>query len=127
MALVRYELYQDSDDAYHQALINAARFGPWAASIQRLIVELGLDTWETLSPDAQYTVNVAAGRALKRQPAGLNAIVDTEQAWQTLCGGQSVGHKRIQTFPQATVQELRCLVTDSTKTPRIRSLVVYHT
>ena len=86
MALVRYELFEDSSDAYHQALIRAARFGPWEGSIQRLIVDLGLDTWEHLSPGARHTVLVTVDRALKRQPDGLNAIVDAKDSWQTLCG-----------------------------------------
>jgi len=85
LALVRYELYQDTSDAYHQALIHATHFGPWEGQVQRLVVELGLDTWASLSPGAKQAVLSTVDRALKRQPAGLNAIVDSEQAWQTLC------------------------------------------
>ncbi|MDH3415332.1 MAG: hypothetical protein OEM64_03375, partial [Gammaproteobacteria bacterium] len=45
LALVRYELYQEASDAYHRALIRAARFGPWEDHVQSLVVELGVDTW----------------------------------------------------------------------------------
>ena len=86
MALVRYELHQDSSAAYHQALSHATHFGPWEGQIQRLVVDLGLDTWASLSPGAKQAVLGTVDRALKRQPAGLHAIVDSEQAWQTLCG-----------------------------------------
>jgi len=85
MALVRYELNQDSGEAYHQTLIHATRFGPWEGQVQRLVVDLGLDTWASLSPGAKQAVLRTVDRALKRQPAGLFAIVDSEQAWQTLC------------------------------------------
>ncbi len=84
-AVVRYELYQDTSDAYHQALIHATHFGPWEGLVQRTVVELGLDSWVDLSPDAKQAVLVTVDRALKQQPARLHFIVDSEQAWQTLC------------------------------------------
>jgi hypothetical protein len=48
-------------------------------------VELGLDTWTSLSPGARQAVLSTIDRALERQPARLEAIVDSEQAWQTVC------------------------------------------
>ena len=85
MALVRYELYQDGHDAYHQTLINATHFGPWQESIQRLVSELGLDTWDSLSPGAQQATLGAVDRALERQPERIDAVVETEENWQTIC------------------------------------------
>ena len=84
-AEVRYELYQDTSDPYHQALIHATHFGPWEGFVQRVVVELGLDSWVDLSPDAKQAVLVTVDRALKRQPARLHFILESEQAWQTLC------------------------------------------
>jgi len=85
VALVRYELFQDTESPYHQALIHAANFGPWEGQVQRLVTELGLDTWTTLGTDAKQAVLGTIDRALKRQPAGLEAIVDSDEAWQTIC------------------------------------------
>ena len=85
LALVRYELYQDTSDAYYEALIHATHFGPWEAQVQRLVVDLGRDTWGSLSPDARQAVLGTIDRALQRQPLGLAAIVDSEQAWQVFC------------------------------------------
>lgn len=84
-ALVRYELYQDKSAAYQQALINAAYFGPWEGQVERVIIDLGLDTWATLSSAAQQAVLASVDRALKRQPEGLAALVNAAQGWQTLC------------------------------------------
>ena len=84
-AEVRYELYQDASDAYHQALILAAHFGPWEGLVQRTVVELGIDSWPDLSPDARQAVLAMVDRALQRQPERLMFIVDSEQSWATLC------------------------------------------
>ena len=85
LALMRYELYQDTSDAYYDALIHATHFGPWEAQVQRLVVDLGLDTWGSLSPDARRAVLGTIDRALVRQPLGLAAIIDSDQAWQMFC------------------------------------------
>ena len=47
--------------------------------------------------------------------------------WQTLCAGQSVGHKRIEQFAAVEVGAVRLKVTESTAAPRIRELAVYDT
>ena len=83
LAHVRWELYQDSGDAYHQALIHAMHFGPWERGVQRWVVDLALDTWGSLSPDASYAVLTMIERSLERAPEVLDEIVDAE--WQTLC------------------------------------------
>jgi len=87
LAHVRWELYQDSGDAYHQALIHAMHFGPWEGGVQSWVVDLALDTWESLSPDASHAVLAMIDRSLERAPAVLDAIVDAE--WQTLCSAVS--------------------------------------
>jgi len=45
--------------------------------------------------------------------------------WQTLCEGQSVGHKRIESFDRTEVAAVRLRVTRSVGEPRVRSLAVY--
>jgi len=83
LAHVRWELYQDSDDDYHQALIHAMHFGPWERGVQRWVVDLALDTWGSLSPDASHAILAMIDRSIERTPEVLDEIVDAE--WQTLC------------------------------------------
>ena len=85
LAEVRYELYQETGTPYHQALIHAAHFGPWEEHVQRLVAELGFDTWASLSADARQAVLNTIDRGLRRQPAEIDAIIGSEQGWQTLC------------------------------------------
>ena len=47
--------------------------------------------------------------------------------WQTLCAGQSIGHKRIQRFDAVEVAAVRLKATESAATPQIRRLAVYDT
>ena len=65
--------------------VTEARGGGLVFRIVRRVGELGLDSWVHLSPDAKQAVLVTVDRALERQPARLHFIVDSEQAWQTLC------------------------------------------
>ena len=46
-------------------------------------------------------------------------------AWQKLCEGISIGHKRIQRFPPLEVAAVRLRVTASAAAPRIRSLAAH--
>ena len=86
LALTYYQLYLDSGEVYHQALTRATHFGPWEEPIQRLVIDLGLDTWSSLNPDAEQAVLVTIDRAIRRQLTGLDEIVDTAEEWQLLCG-----------------------------------------
>lgn len=45
--------------------------------------------------------------------------------WEKLCGGQSIGHKRIQRFAQKELGALRLRVTKSIAEPRLRRLAVF--
>jgi alpha-L-fucosidase len=51
----------------------------------------------------------------------------TGTPWKTICEGQSIGHKRIQCFPDVTVKDLRLNVTEAFAPPQIRKLSVFHT
>jgi len=46
-------------------------------------------------------------------------------AWQKLCDGFSVGHKRIQSFNRTEVAKIRIRTTQSVATPKIRRLAAY--
>jgi len=83
LAHVRWELYQDGGDDYHQALISAIYFGPWEGGVQSWVVDLALDTWESLSPGASHAVLAMIDRSLEFAPEVLDEIIDAE--WQTLC------------------------------------------
>ena len=88
LAHVRWELYQDGGDDYHQALIHAIHFGPWEGGVQSWVVDLALDTWGSLSPDASHAVLAMIDRSLELAPEVLDEIIDAE--WQTLCRAASV-------------------------------------
>ena len=47
--------------------------------------------------------------------------------WQTLCEGQSVGHKRIQQFDAVEVSTVRLKTTECVATPQIRQLALHDT
>lgn len=49
----------------------------------------------------------------------------TNNGWKTLCDGQSVGYKRIQTFVPTTISKLRLIVEESIDTPQISNLSVF--
>lgn len=49
----------------------------------------------------------------------------TNNGWKTLCDGQSVGYKRIQTFVPTTISKLRLIVEESINTPQISNLSVF--
>jgi len=49
-----------------------------------------------------------------------------QNQWQTLCQGQSVGHKRLEQFPSVKVSKIRLKVTKAQATPKIRKLAVYN-
>ncbi len=50
----------------------------------------------------------------------------TTKGWATLCEGESVGHKRIQTFEPTLVNKVRLIVNESIATPQIRSFGVFN-
>jgi len=72
LAHVRWELYQDGGDDYHQALIHAIHFGPWEGGVQSWVVDLALDTWGSLSPDASHAVLAMIDRSLELAPEVLD-------------------------------------------------------
>lgn len=85
LALARYELNQDSDNAYHEALMHASYFGPWEDAVQLLVAELGNDTWPSLDSSAKQAVLGAIDRALERQPAKLSVVIEPMEAWERPC------------------------------------------
>jgi len=47
-------------------------------------------------------------------------------AWQSLCSGECVGHKRIQSFDPVEVAAVRLQIAEAKATPQIRRLVVFN-
>lgn len=45
--------------------------------------------------------------------------------WQVVCEGESIGHKRIQTFNPVKTKQLRLTVTQSVAVPQIRNFSIY--
>ena len=45
--------------------------------------------------------------------------------WKEICHGQSVGHKRIEEFPDVEVTQVRLTVTESVATPLLRDFSLY--
>jgi len=85
LALVKYEQYQDSSEVYQDALVRAVQFGPRQSSLQRLVTELGIDSWPVLRPDAVTAVLKAADRALERNPASFSGMAVQLEKWRPLC------------------------------------------
>ena len=50
----------------------------------------------------------------------------TRSGWKTLCDGESVGHKRIQTFDPVEVNRVRLVIEQQIDTPQIRNFSVYN-
>ena len=55
LALVKYRLGETDDEFYH-ALHKADELGPWEPGVQRVIVDIGLHNWNSLSRDERKFV-----------------------------------------------------------------------
>lgn len=87
LAHVRWELYQDDGDAYHQALLLAMHFGSREAGVQRWVLRLTMDTWESLSVDVRQAVLAMIDAALELTPEALDAMTDSK--WRRVCEAAS--------------------------------------
>ena len=85
LALEHYRRGNYSTDEYSLALANASRFGPWKDDTQRLVMDLGSETWEFLSPHTQREFILNVERGLHRQPQNTLRIVRDYGAWPKLC------------------------------------------
>lgn len=50
----------------------------------------------------------------------------TSKGWRTLCDGESIGHKRIQTFEPVTVSRVRLIINKEAGMPQIANFSVYN-
>jgi hypothetical protein len=89
LALEDYRRGNYVADTYSLALANASRFGPWKNDTQRLVIDLGSETWEFLSPHAKREFILNVERALHRQPQNTLRIVRAYDAWPALCEARS--------------------------------------
>lgn len=46
--------------------------------------------------------------------------------WETICEGESVGHKRIEQFRPVKTDAVRLVITESIATPQVRNFSLYH-
>ena len=115
-----------------------------AADMKRL-TEFGKEIRRRFSKPVAQTTGTGTSVELKLpKPARIDHVIIMEQIargerireyeveallpgnnWQTLCKGQSVGHKRIQQFDAVEAGAVRLKVTQSVATPHIRQLAVY--
>jgi hypothetical protein len=85
VALELYRQERFGSPEYHQALVNAARFGPWKNDIQIIVAELALDTWAELAPTARQATLAAIDRGVRRQPGVMLGIIDASPARAAMC------------------------------------------
>lgn len=85
LAMEHYRLGRYDAAEYSLALANASRFGPWKNDTQRLVFDIGSETWEFLTPAAQHELILNVERGLHRQPHNTIRIVQSYGAWPTLC------------------------------------------
>ena len=102
VALEHYRRGSYATDEYSQALTNAGRFGPWKNDTQRLVIDLGTETWEFLSNDAKQEVVLSVERGLHRQPENTIRIVRSHNASPRLCEAS----RRIVSVPLPHLQAL---------------------
>ncbi len=89
LALEHHRHGNFADAQYGNALANAARFGPWKNDTQRLVADLGSESWALLSPRAQREVLLSVERGLHRQPGNTLRIVDALGAWPAMCAANA--------------------------------------
>ena len=64
LALVKYRL-GETDDEFYYALHKADELGPWEPGVQRVIVDIGLHYWNSLSSDERKFVLNIIEKSLK--------------------------------------------------------------
>ncbi|MBT8422079.1 MAG: hypothetical protein KJP03_03080 [Gammaproteobacteria bacterium] len=85
LAIEHYRRGNYAANEYSLALANASRFGPWQNDTQRLVIDLGSETWEFLSPRAKQEYILIVERSLHRQPRNTVRLVRDYRAWPKLC------------------------------------------
>jgi len=85
LALEDYRRGNYAADTYSMALANASHFGPWKNDTQRLVMDLGSETWDFLSPHAKREFVLNVERGLHRQPQNAVRIVHDYGAWPKIC------------------------------------------
>lgn len=91
IALELYRQERFDSPEYHQALVNAARFGPWKNDIQIIVAELALDTWAELTPTARQATLAAIDRGVRRQPGVILGIIEASPARAAMCSAAVAG------------------------------------
>ena len=87
LAIEHYRRGNYAIDEFSQAMANAARFGPWQNDTQRLVIDLGSETWEHLSQPAKREYILSVERGLHRQPQNTVLMLRGNDAWPEFCEG----------------------------------------
>ena len=109
-----YERHQQTHDVYHEALVRTVDFGPREPYLQELVGELGLRTWEALSPVARAAVAKAIDGALEAGSPAFVEMADATTVLAPVCAevlegllslGQRCDQLRARTMPNAVPAE----------------------
>jgi hypothetical protein len=90
LALEHHRRGNFQSDEYSLALANTSRFGPWKNDTQRLVIDLGSETWEFLSLRAKREFLLSVERGLHRQPQNTIRIVLGYGIWPKICNVSGV-------------------------------------
>jgi alpha-L-fucosidase len=66
--------------------------------------------------------NIAEGERIRKYT--VEAMMNGK--WKPVCEGESVGHKRIQSFPAVQTDRIRLRIDESTDQPVVKKFAVYH-
>ena len=85
---------RDRDTEFEHALREAARLGPWEPAVQLALVDVGLQSWEGLSEEAQRVVLTSVGRALRYRDAAVFGIARRYGRLDVVCRADGVARSR---------------------------------
>ena len=93
-------LLGETGPAFEQALVNAARLGPWEPEVQRLIVDLGLAVYGEVKPETRAAIASVVASGMRRNPLEILQISDKRGRLDIAC--MHVPNNRRVTDPQWT-------------------------
>ena len=85
LAVEEYRVGRYTGPVFSDALVLAARFGPWRNDTQLLVAELGSDSFDFLSDEAQRALLDTLNRALARQMPAIVEIINEYGVHDSIC------------------------------------------
>jgi hypothetical protein len=86
--------------AFEQALVNAARLGPWEPEVQRLIADIGLAVYREVNPGTRAAIASVVALGMRRNPLEILQISQKRGRLDVAC--THVPNNRRVTDPQWT-------------------------